>query len=150
MNKLATLSLLAAGALAFTPQSAVAGDKTVAAIGGFIGGLIVGSQVNSHSSHTTVIYDDHCPPPGPVVIVSNGPGYWIERPVQVWVAPTWIITYDPWNRPIRRYVAGHHTTRMEKVWVNHTRPTRHIARHDDRRPGRNDRYDRRDRRDHRW
>lgn len=150
MNKLATLSLLAAGALAFAPQSAVAGDKTVAAIGGFIGGLIVGSHVNSHSSHTTVIYDDYCPPPGPVVIVSNRPGYWVERPVQVWIAPTWIVTYDPWNRPVRRHVAGHYSTRMEKVWVNGGPAPRHVVRHDDHRRDRNDRYDRRDRRDHRW
>lgn len=144
MNKIATVSLLAASALLFAPKPASAGDKELAAIGGFIGGLILGSQINNdHHSH--VVVEPACPPPAPVVVVQVG-GYWDYRPVQVWIAPRWIVVYDSCNRPIRRYVPGHYESRRERVWVAHRG---NYDRHDDRRSARYDRDDRNDRRNDR-
>lgn len=59
MNKTATVSLLAASALLFAPKPAVAGDKELAAIGGFIGGLIIGSQIDSNH-HRRVVVQPAC------------------------------------------------------------------------------------------
>lgn len=148
MNKTATVSLLAATALLFAPKPAVAGDKELAAIGGFIGGLIIGSQINNDRHHGRVVVEPACPPPAPVVIHTGG--YWDYRPVRVWVAPRWIVVYDSCNRPVRRYVAGHYETRRERVWVAQHRG---YDRHDDRRStarydrddNRRDRHERRDR-----
>lgn len=144
MNKTATVSLLAASALLFTPKPAVAGDKELAAIGGFIGGLIIGSQIDNNH-HRRVVVQPACPPPARVVIQTGG--YWDYRPIRVWVAPRWTVIYDSCNRPVRRYIAGHYETRRERVWVAHRGG---YDRHDDRRSARHDRNDhRRDRHDRR-
>jgi len=45
-------ALAAAALLVGTPRSAIAGGEGIAAIGGFIGGMIVGSQVGSTHTHT--------------------------------------------------------------------------------------------------
>lgn len=62
MNKTATVSLLAASALLFAPKPAAAGDKELAAIGGFIGGLIIGSQLD-RNHHERVVVRPSCPRP---------------------------------------------------------------------------------------
>lgn len=149
MKTFATISLFAASALILAPKPAAAGDREIAAIGGFIGGLIVGSQINNdHHSHRRVVVGPACPPPTRVVIQTGG--YWDHRPVRVWIAPRWTVVYDSYNRPIRRYVAGHYETRNNRVWVSHNRnhhghdrndrDYRHSSRHDDRRDGRRDRH----------
>src|SRR5690606_12644140 len=79
-TKLIALALAGATALSLTPKPAVAGNKEIAAIGGFIGGLIVGSVINDRhhdSRHSTVIVDHHH---------DRGPsGYWKEVTVKTWV-----------------------------------------------------------------
>lgn len=137
MNKTATLSILAASALLFAPKPAAAGDKELAAIGGFIGGLIVGSNINK-TSHTHVVVEPACPPSTTVVVHSGG--YWENRPVRVWVAPRWVVVYDDCHRPVRRYIAGHYEIRHERVWVAHRGGH---DRHDNHRSARYDRGDRR-------
>ncbi|MCC6415776.1 MAG: hypothetical protein IT582_07700 [Opitutaceae bacterium] len=155
MNKTATVSLLAASALLFVPKPAAAGDKEIAAIGGFIGGLILGSQIDHDHHRGHVVVAPSCPP-SPQIVIQAG-GFWDYRPVRVWVAPRWTVVYDHCNRPVRRYIAGHYDTRHERVWVarngghgsyaHYDRPedgrgsSRHY--HGDRR---RDRHDRRDRR----
>lgn len=126
MKKLATVSLVAIAALALAPKPASANDKALAALGGFIGGLIVGTNVNQ-SYHAPVYYAADCPPPATVVVVNGQYGYWQEAPIQVWIAPTWVIVRDRWDRPVRRYVAGHYETRARRVWVTVDR--RHYDRH---------------------
>jgi hypothetical protein len=146
MKTIATISLLAASALILAPKPATAGDREIAAIGGFIGGLIVGSNLN-HSQ-------PYCPPvvsyPAPVVVYSSG-GYWETSCVQVWIAPRWTVIYDRYNRPVRRFEPGHYETRNNRVWIASNRnydrrdhDNRRTARNDDRRDHRRD--DRRDRR----
>lgn len=169
MKKLSALSLLAVGAIALAPKPAVAGDKGLAILGGFLGGLIVANSVNN-ADHTRVYVDAGCPPPPPVpasVVVVDDGGYWQESYVQVWIAPSYVVAYDSWHRPIRRYVAGHYERRPRRVWIADNRyhsrggfdhrydhNDRRDRGHDDHRDDhRNDRHDRghddHDRRDHR-
>jgi len=140
---LATAALLVA-----SPRAAVAGGEGIAALGGFIGGMIVGSQVGSTHTHTTeTIVVEHTTvpaaeqPPAPeaaedvrtlplpvdpqttttttTTVTRNGvPGYWEERPVQTWVPARWITTYDRYGFPVRRYEPGHYQTHLERVWVS--------------------------------
>lgn len=113
MNKLATVTLLTAAALAATPSPAHAGSKEKALIGGFIGGLIVGHAIaESHNST--------CPPePGAVVVYDSRDrdcGYWKEVRVKVWVPGHWVVRHER-GCHTRYFVAGRHEWRAERVWV---------------------------------
>jgi len=140
-TQLTALALTAATALSFTPQSAQAGDKEWAAVGGFLGGLIVGSVINDHDHDrgyrrhdTTVIIDrnrhggcndrcdDRC----------DHRGYWKTVEVRAWVPGCWETRYDC-GRRVRIYIPGHYEYRNDRVWVAYG--------------DRHDRYDRNDRRD---
>lgn len=152
MNKTATVSLLAVSALLFAPKPAAAGDKEIAAIGGFIGGLILGSHINhEHHHRPPVVEAPACPPPSVVVYESGG--VWDYRPTRVWIAPRWIVTYDDCHRPVRRYIAGHYETRHERVWVarrsSHNLHGHHSNAHYYGNANRHDRHDRKDRRSNR-
>jgi|UniRef100_UPI004048F681 hypothetical protein len=153
MKTLATVSLLAASALILAPKPAAAGDREIAAIGGFIGGLIVGSNLNHNQPYCPPVVSD--PTRGPVVVYGSG-GYWQTSCVQVWISPTWTVVYDNYRRPVRRFVPGHYESRNNRVWVasnrnfhnndrhdRHDDHNRHSSRNDDRRDRRRD--DRRDR-----
>lgn len=124
MNKLATITLLTAAALAATPNPAYAGSKEKALIGGLIGGLIIGHAIaESHNST--------CPPePGTVVVYDSRDrdcGYWKEVRVKVWVPGHWVVRHERGCRT-RYYVAGRHEWRVERVWVADARG--HSRRHD--------------------
>lgn len=158
-TKITALTLAAATAFAFTPKSASAGNGDGAAIvGAIIGGAIIGAAIASADNDCAPVYVNTTPycPPAPVY-VTDSYGYWTTVPVNVWVAPTYIVVNDYYGRPTRRYVAGHYECRNERRWIAHNRPVVHgrvVAggyghdRRDDRRDGRRD--DRRDdRRDNR-
>ncbi|WP_415907677.1 hypothetical protein [Oleiharenicola sp. Vm1] len=121
---LATLFALA------TPKTAQAND-TGAVLGGFLGGVIVGSVLaDQHHGPDAVIVQtgyhrgpDRCDEPA---------GYWRQIHTRVWVPGFWTMERDHWGRPYRRYVEGHYEIRTERVWVAY-----------------ND-YGRYDRRDRRW
>jgi hypothetical protein len=114
-TKITALALLSVAALSFAPKPAHAGDKELAAIGGFIGGVIVGSVLNK--GHTDV----YCPPAPPVVVVHHdrrhGHGYWHENRVKVWVPARWVYERDRRGHSVKRYVAGYYDYRTERVWV---------------------------------
>lgn len=122
MKNLAAIALLSAAILSLAPTPAIAGSKEKALIGGLIGGLILGHAI-SESYHSS-----SPPERGPVVVYDsrsgNRTGYWMETRVQIWVPGCWITTYTH-NRPSRRYVAGHHEYRTERVWVTDARHNRH-------------------------
>jgi hypothetical protein len=160
-TKITALTLAAATAFAFTPKPASAGHNDGAVIAGAIlGGLVVGAAIAAADDNCAPVYveSSYCPPPAPVYATG---GYWTYVPVNVWIAPTWVVSYDRYGHAHRRYVAGHYERRNERRWVAHNRYDNHrgghhIAsngnnhnRHDnDRRDGRRD--DRRDnRRGHR-
>lgn len=123
MKKTIALSLIALTALALAPNPALAsrdGDKAAAAIGGFIGGIIVGSAINDHDR-----YPDHG---GTRVIVDRGydrfdRGYWKEVRIRSWVPGYWTTDYRH-GRRVRIYVEGHYEFRTDRVWVSYDRHDR--------------------------
>ena len=134
-TKFTALALAAVAALSLAPKPAMAGDKEVAIIGGFLGGLIVASAINDSRhdnnydrNHTTVVvrdndrWDDR-----------RDSGFWKEVSVQVWVPGCWIVERRHHGRDHRHYVAGHYERRISRVWVSHDR---HDRRHNDREVGR--------------
>ncbi len=125
-TKLTALALVAVTALSFAPKPAQAGDKGLAIVGGFLGGLIVGSAITDrhYDSYpvrsTTVIVghrDDRC-----------DDGYWKTVSVRVWVPGCWIVERGHHGRTYRRYVEGRYDYRQDRVWVaydNRDRYDRH-------------------------
>ncbi|MBI2512798.1 MAG: hypothetical protein HYV96_12540 [Opitutae bacterium] len=110
------LALVTLFALA-TPKTAKANDAG-AAIGGFIGGVIVGS----------VLADQHRGPDAVVVETGYGyhrgsdrcdepRGYWRDVHTRIWIPGGWIVERDHWGRHCRRYIEGHYEIRTERVWV---------------------------------
>ncbi|MBI2518334.1 MAG: hypothetical protein HYV95_15750 [Opitutae bacterium] len=121
-TKLTALVLTAATALSLTPKSAFASDKEWAAVGGFLGGLIVGTAINDshHDSYprrtTTVIVNgrgDRCD--------DRPEGYWKNVTVRVWVSGCWIEERGRHGNCYRRYVEGHYEFRTDRVWVSFNR-----------------------------
>lgn len=120
-TKLTALLLTAVAALTLVPKPAQAGDKELALIGGFIGGLMIGSAINqSHQS----AYGDH----GTTIVVHDADyrdrGYWDYTTVRVWVPSCWETRIE-FGRRTRIFIPGHYVIRRERVWVAH-----HGDRHD--------------------
>lgn len=123
-TKFTALVLTAATALTLTPKSAFAGDKEWAAVGGFLGGLIVGSAINdsrhdsySHRTSTVIVNDrdDRC--------YDRPEGYWKDVSVRTWVPACWEVRYEC-GRRIRVYVPGYYAYRTERIWVSFDRHDR--------------------------
>jgi hypothetical protein len=134
MKKFAMFALIAAAALTVTPKSAFAGrndDTAVAAIGGFIGGLVLGAALdNDHDRYDR--YDR-----GTVVIGGgyrdrhyrdHDGGYWKTVTTKHWVPGYWTHTRDRRGRSIRVFVDGHWDYRTDRVWVSYDRHDRHDRR----------------------
>lgn len=122
-TKLTAIALTAATALSFAPKPAYAGDKEWAAVGGLIGGLIIGSAISEARHHdaprtTTVIVrdNDRC-----------DDGYWREVQVRTWVDGCWETRYDC-GRRVRIFTPGHYVYRTDRVWVSCDRHDhRHVS-----------------------
>ncbi len=125
MKSITLLSLFAAAALVVTPAPARAGSEGAAALGGFIGGLIVGKMLDGpghphprhgpsvsvevshrHGSH----YDRYDRGP------HRGHGYWDTVRVKVWVPGYWTTRYERGCK-VRYHVPGRYEWRTERVWV---------------------------------
>ena len=124
-TKLTALALATIMALALTPKPAVASDKGLAVLGGFVGGVIVASAINN--SH----YDAYTTAPAVVVNDRGGAagrwedGYWKVVTVRVWVPGYWVVERGYHGRSFRRYVEGHDEFRADRVWVSYDRRDRH-------------------------
>lgn len=121
MNKIAITSVLAVmTGLAGAPQTAKAGDDEVfAAIGGFIGGVIVASAIHDNDLHRAHAYCefDGCRDRYVVRHAHRGPHReWVT--VRVWVPGRWIVRYDNYGRRERCYVNGRYEHRREYVVVD--------------------------------
>ncbi|MBL9216580.1 MAG: hypothetical protein JNG83_13970 [Opitutaceae bacterium] len=118
-TKIIALALVAATAVSLTPKPALAGDKEWAAVGGFVGGLIVGSVLSDgrHDGygdrHTTVVVNH-----------SRPSGYWKEVSVRVWVPGYHVEERGRHGRIYRRYIPGHYECRTDRVWVSYGRDHR--------------------------
>lgn len=121
MNKLVITTLFAAmSGLVGTPQTAKAGDETIAAIGGFIGGVIVGSAIHNDRHHDRYDHREDRYDRGPRVIVEVGPrdrGYWKWVEVRTWIPGRWVVTFDH-GRRVRYWTPGYHQSHRERVWVS--------------------------------
>ena len=120
------LALVAGTALSLAPKPALAGDKEWAAVGGFVGGLIVGSVLNDN--HRDGYGDRHT-----TVVVSHDRdrrdrGYWKEVSVRVWIPGCHVEERGRHGRIYRRYIPGHYECRTDRVWVSYDRRDR--DRHD--------------------
>jgi hypothetical protein len=122
MNKLVLTTLVAALSGVFAaPTTARAGDgEVVAAIGGFIGGVIVGSTIDRDHDHR------HDRGGAVHVEVRTGRhghghghrhGYWDTTRVRVWVPGRWVVTYDRCGERVRYFERGRYEWRRERVWV---------------------------------
>jgi len=125
-SKLTALALTAVTALSLGPKPALASDKGLAVLGGFIGGVIVASAINDAR------YDAY-PPHGTTVVVNDrndlgdrgNDGYWKLDTVRVWVPGHWIVERSHHGRSYRRYVDGYNEFRTDRVWVSCDRRGRH-------------------------
>lgn len=135
-TKITALVLIATTALTLAPKPAQAGDKGLALVGGFLGGLIVASAINDgrhadYPAHSTTVvaynrrdagYEDR-----------GDSGYWKEVSVRYWVPGCWVVERSRYgyDRSYRHYVEGYYTYRTDRVWVAYDR---HASRdRDDRR-----------------
>lgn len=114
---------LSTAALLPAPAQARGGDKALAAVGGFIGGVIVGTHLDRghRYEHRAPVVVEACPPPA--VVYYDAPrshrrdGFWQESTVRVWVPARTVVTVDRWSRRIHRYEPGHYEYRTDRVWV---------------------------------
>jgi len=123
MNKLVTIGLI--GALVFgVAQPVKAGDREWAAAAGLLGGIIIGSQYNSHSHHT-IEYgyrtmpgsgscDTYRPPREPE-------GHYEYRTERVWVPGCWEYEYNSCGRRVSYWRPGYYKTYETRIWVSHCR-----------------------------
>ena len=123
MNKLATLSLLAASALTIAPKPVHAGDKEAAIIGGMVIGGIIGAVIANNTDNCGPTPAPVYCPPAPVVyqpapVVCEPTGYWSNVQVQVLVPGCWSVRYDC-GRQVRYFVPAHYEYRTNRVWVAH-------------------------------
>lgn len=134
-SKLTALALITVTALSLAPKPAVANDKGLAIVGGFLGGLIVASAINDSrhdyypDHHTTVVVtdrNDRCDDRG-------NDGFWKDVSVRVWVPGYWVEERRHHGRAYRSYVGGYYEFRHDRVWVDYDRHERY---------DRNDRDDR--------
>lgn len=122
MKKHLIITLCTVAALAFVPITH-AGSKERAAIGGFVGGLIVGHALSKHAPapdcRETVQYDRHHRS-------SYGhynrhqrasPGHWETSRVKIWVPGHWSVRVDRCGTRVRHFVAGRYGWRTERMWV---------------------------------
>lgn len=130
MKKLVVASVIAAlCGSPLVPSKAHAGsDEAWAAIGGFIGGVVVGTAIHDHDDHGHHGHGRHwCPPPrcgGTEIIIRGGggyrrcaPGHWEWVRVKVWVPGHWRWERDGCGRRIKVWVPGCHEYRRERRWV---------------------------------
>lgn len=116
-TRITALALIATTALTLAPKPAVASDKGLALLGGFIGGMVVASAI--HDSH----HDGYALTAPAVVVNDRGDygrpeGYWKFVTVRVWVPGYWVAERTRHGRSFRRYVEGHNEFRTDRVWVS--------------------------------
>lgn len=115
-NKIIALSLIAATALSLAPKPAHASDRGLAVLGGFIGGVLVASELNRDRGYYA--------PSAPTVVVHDhydygyrDDGCWQDVTVRVWVPGYWVEERDFNGCNYRHYIGAHYESRTNRVWV---------------------------------
>ena len=113
-------------ALGLSAGKSHAGDEAVAAIGGFLAGIITGVVIDDDHHHGSIHVSsgircykhsrhgcEACSGHG-----HRSSGYWETRHVRVWVPGHWEYVRNRCGDRIRVWKSGYYTTRREKVWVS--------------------------------
>lgn len=136
--------IIATVLLGLASAPAHAGDEAVAAIGGFIAGVITGSAINDHHDHYShvsyrsvghrsgsrvtishpprgVPYYNHRDPryryDSRLGYVTNSRGYYTYKKVKVWVPGYWEYTHSRHGHRIKVWREGHYRYETRKVWI---------------------------------
>ena len=88
--------------------------EAIAALGGFIGGLIVRASIDEAAPRHSVAGEE-CHPRHE----RRRHGHWEWATVRVWVPGCWTYVERRCERPRRVWVEGHYDYRRERVWVSH-------------------------------
>ena len=120
-------------ALVARPTPVRAGDEALAALGGFLGGVIVGTVINDRDDHRTIIvrggsgrhdrYDRYDRHDRYDRRDSYGRGHqpagrWEYRTVRKWVPGHWTIVRDRCGDRRRVWNDGYHVRTQIRVWVS--------------------------------
>jgi len=132
MKIFSILTLAAVTASLGVPQSARAGDKERAIIGGLIGGIIIGSALSDDRADTRVHVSHRSGHRH-----HRDSGYWKWVTVKTWMPGYYERSCDRWGNPRRIWVSGHYKYRKQRVWVTydeacHDRHYSRDCRHGDR------------------
>lgn len=142
-------------ALGLNVQTARAGDDALAALGGFVAGVITGAVIEHndgfHGGVSVSIGNapcySRCGPHGRLdcgaCFVPGPHGYWEVRQIRIWVPGYWDFVINHCGDRVRIWRAGHYEYRPHRVWV-----ARHYSGRPDYRGHGWDRYDRHDRREY--
>ncbi len=112
MKAISTLTLIAVIAAFATPNTAKAGNKEEAIIGGIIGGLIIGAVIADDDCDTQVSVGYHNNR------YSNDHGYWKWVSVKTWVPGYYERSCDRHGHVRKVWISGHYSWTKEKVWVS--------------------------------
>lgn len=121
-------------ALGLSAGKSNANDEAVAAIGGFLAGIITGVVIDKDGHHHGSVHVtsgsrcykhsrygcESCSSYG-----HRSSGYWETRYVRVWVPGHWEYVRNHCGDRIRFWKSGYYTTRPEKVWISRDHGSRY-------------------------
>lgn len=147
MKNIIRTSIIAALLVGLTAAPAHADDEALAAIGGFVVGMITGAAIEHHDGHhadygVEVHYDTHsryghrdhgyrCGKHnrhGCHSCKSHRKGHWETRKVRVWVPGHWAVVVNDCGDRVRVWKSGHYTYERQRYWVSHRRDHRRYSR----------------------
>lgn len=125
-TKATLIASIAVLALIAGQSSARAGDEVIAAIGGFIGGMVVGSiSSDSYNHHSSVVIETGYGSRGDRHYVRGrrsgdryNYGRWEFQTVRRWVPGHWSYRQDRCGDRRRVWTRGHHVHTRVRVWVS--------------------------------
>jgi len=144
MNKLIRFTLIPLILTTFGTAPAQADDEALAAIGGFVAGIITGAVIDDHDNRSHVYigrdrysdrhgsrhhdYRDRCCSRDCHGACSYGQpsrhykkGHWEIKHVRVWVPGRWTVKYNSCGDRIKVWKRGHYRWEKERVWVSYNK-----------------------------
>jgi len=147
MKKLIQLTLVPLLLVTLGSAPAQADDEAIAAIGGFVAGIITGSIIDDHDhrSHVYIGHDrydrNQCRPRHERTHdrgycgrdgcrkrdcrsdhrIGHKRGHWEIKHVRVWVPGRWVVKRDRCGDRIKVWNRGHYRWEKERVWVSYNK-----------------------------